>query len=74
MQTPETAACFRFLRFGWLPAISCDCQIQFEKGDRLLQVGRKRSSFNSYAQREVHFLEPRDEKEWEDYLAASGRK
>ncbi len=44
------------------------------KDDRLLQVGRKRPSLSFYAKRKVHFLGPHDEKEWQDHLAASGRK
>ena len=44
------------------------------EGDRLLQVGRKRPSLSFYAKRKVHFLGPHDEKEWKEYLAASGKK
>ena len=44
------------------------------KDDRLLQVGRKRPSLSFYAKRKVHFLGPHDEKEWQEHLAASGRK
>jgi len=42
--------------------------------DRLLQVGRKRPSLSFYAKRKVHFLGPHDEKEWQEHLAASGKK
>ncbi len=45
-----------------------------KKDDRLLQVGRKRPSLSFYAQRKVYFLGPRDEKEWQMHLAASGKK
>ncbi len=44
------------------------------KDDRLLQVGRKRPSLSFYSQRKVYFLGPRDEKEWQIHLAASGKK
>ena len=44
------------------------------KDDRLLQVGRKRPSLSFYAKRKVHFLGPHDEKEWNEHLAASGKK
>ncbi len=42
--------------------------------DRLLQVGRKRPSLSFYAQGKVHFLGPRDEQEWQEHLAAPGKK
>ena len=42
--------------------------------DRLLQVGRKRPSLSFYAQRKVYFLGPHDEQEWNEHLAASGKK
>ena len=42
--------------------------------DRLLQVGRKRPSLSFYAQGKVHFLGPRDEQEWQEHVAASGKK
>ena len=44
------------------------------KDDHLLQVGRKRPSLSFYAERKVHFLGPRDEKKWQEHLAASGKK
>jgi 4-amino-4-deoxy-L-arabinose transferase-like glycosyltransferase len=44
------------------------------KDDRLLQVGRKRPSLSFYAKRKVYFLGPRDEQEWQEHLAASGKK
>ncbi len=44
------------------------------ENDRLLQVGRKRPSLSFYAKRKVHFLGPHDEQEWNEHLAASGKK
>ncbi len=41
--------------------------------DHLIQVGRKRPSLVFYAQRKVHFLGPRDTKEWNERLAAPGK-
>jgi len=48
--------------------------LKLGKDDRLLQVGRKRPSLSFYAQRKVHFLGPRDGKEWEAHLSAPGKK
>ena len=45
-----------------------------QKDDRLLQVGRKRPSLSFYAKRKVHFLGIHDEREWQEHIAASGRK
>ncbi len=48
--------------------------VRLGKDDRLLQVGRKRPSLSFYAQRKVYFLGPHDGKEWQEHLAASGKK
>ncbi len=45
-----------------------------KKEDRLLQVGRKRPSLSFYSQGKVYFLGPRDKKEWQTHLVASGKK
>ncbi len=40
----------------------------------LLQVERKRPSLSFYAKRKVYFLGPHYEQEWQEHLAASGKK
>ncbi len=54
--------------------IALMASLKLGKDDRLLQVGRKRPSLSFYAERKVYFLGPHDGKEWQEHLAASGKK